>query len=313
MALPNRGVSAYVALGSNNGANPKPTGTVISDYQAAGSRPKQEPFYSFQHWFADYPQENIHKIRIPDCAFGEVLLEIVSQEWEYVYPDNIVQNYDPDPPASEPVPDPNGDIGEDSGDSSPPIPVPLVSPLWPRWHTDEEYDFIVRSPVIYPPPGGSFTYTGGAHVVGYWSLEAIAQNLESRVENISTDPFTVEFYPFTQATSELRQTTKFQVVPNPDNNYICWNKGAVIKGKVRFKSLSLTVEPLPAFPYPPFDESGYGGIEVTYGTEYEDAGEAEWEVTYDETFTPEEIEIPRTNGKVTFITDFWVTEVVKPT
>lgn len=312
MALPNRGVGAYVTLGSNNGANPKPTGTVLSDYQGAGARPKQEDFYSFQHWFADYPQENLQKVRSPDCAFGEVYIEMVSTEWEYVYPDNIVYEYDPDPPASEPVPDPNGDIGEDSGDDSPPSPIPFLGELWPRWHTDEEYDFTVRSPFIYPPLGASFTYSGGNPPGYFWSYEAIAENLESRVEDVSTDPFTVEFYPFTQATSELRVKSKFQVIPKPENNYICWNKGTVIKGKVGFKSVSLTVEPVPRFPFPPFDESGYGGIKVTYGTEYEDAGEADWEVTYDETFTPSEIEIPMTNGKVTFVTDFWVTEVIKP-
>lgn len=119
-----------------------------------------------------------------------------------------------------------------------------------------------------------------------------------------------EYYPFLQTTTDLKVTTKFKIKPHPDNIYSCWSKGTVIKGKVGFKSLPITANAVPDSSTPGY---GYGGIEITFGTTSADAGEEDWEVTWEDGYTAAEITIPRSLGQVTFINDFWVTEVIKPT
>ena len=139
------------------------------------------------------------------------------------------------------------------------------------------------------------------------SWETSVTNLISKVLNV--DSSTYEYYPLTQATTELKVVSKFKISPHPDNKYICWNEGTVIKGKVGFRSFDVTANPVASNLTPGY---GYGGIEVTFGTTSSDAGTADWEVIWEDGYTAAEVTIPCTYGKVTFINDFWVTEVIKP-
>lgn len=310
MALPNRVVLPYVVLGTPEDNDPfAPRGeSDISDFQSTGtSKPKQEDFYAYQHWFKDYPDQNLAIVMAPGCGQGWLQLELTTCDYDYTYPSDIVYEYDPDPPLSQPVPDPNGDVGTQTGDVG---TAGVLTQAFPRWHTDDPYDFeAIPFPGIIPPAG--FTYImvegGGISQGGYCSYEASVTNLVSEVFNVATS--SNEYYPFLQTTTELKVTTKFKIKPHPDNVYSCWSEGTVIKGKVGFKSFDITANPVPSSSTPGY---GYGGMEITFGTTSSDAGTADWEVTWEDGYTAAEITIPRTAGKVTFINDFWVTEVIKP-
>jgi hypothetical protein len=309
MALPNRSVDAYVRLGDSENNNPftDKNITIVSDLQGGTSKPGQTQFYSFQHWFKNYPKENLAIVR-PGCGtIGWVVIELTSCDYEYTYPSDIIFEYDPDPPLSMPVPNPNGDVGTDGGDAGTPGTLPQILP---RWHTDDPYDFkAIPISDIIPTAGATFTHIEGGvpGQSGFCSYETSVTNLTSEVLNVSTND--EEYYPFLQTTSELKVTTKFKIKPHPDNRYICWNEGTVIKGKVGFKSYDVTCDALPSSSTPGY---GYGGIEITFGSTAADAGEEDWEVKWEYGYTAAEITIPRTAGKVTFINDIWVTEVIKP-
>ena len=311
MALPNRVVGSYVALGKSedNDYNTNKAVSDISDYQTTStSKPKQLNFYSYQHWFKNYPKENLAIIMAPGCGtLGWLQIQLTTCDYEYTYPSDIIYEYDPDPPLSQPAPDPNGDVGTQTGDAG---TIGILDQALPRWNTDDPYDFeAIPFPGIIPPAGITFTMAegGGLPQSGYCSYEASVTNLDSEVLNVSTN--TNEYYPFLQTTTELKVTTKFKVKPHPDNTYTCWNEGTVIKGKVGFKSFDITADPVSSSTPPGY---GYAGIEITFGTTSADAGTADWEVTWEDGYTAAEITIPRTAGKVTFINDFWVTEVIKP-
>lgn len=310
MALPPRSVYSYVALGKSEDNNPylDKNESIIEDFQVGTSKPGQTGFYSFQHLFKNYPRENLSIIRLPACGtLGWLMIEWVTSDWDYTYPSDILYEYDPDPPLSMPVPNPNGDIGNSTGDSGG-LGLPH---MYPRWHTDDAYDFeAILFSGFTPPAGITFSYVEGFFgppQLGYCSYETSVTNLDSEVMNVATG--SNEYYPFLQTTTELKVTTKFKIKPHPDNVYICWNEGTVIKGKVGFKSFDVTSDAVPSSSTPGY---GYGGIEVTFGTTSSDAGTADWEVTWEDGYTAAEITIPRTAGKVTFINDFWVTEVIKP-
>jgi hypothetical protein len=128
-------------------------------------------------------------------------------------------------------------------------------------------------------------------------------NLLSKVLNIETNEY--EYYPFTQATTELKVTGKF--VLNGLWDLCCWNDGTIVRGKVSIYSVDVTTGTLP--------ESGDGFIGMTaeIGDTFSPHDEIDWEVTIEPGYTPSEIEIPKVSGKVTFVNDFWVTDVVPPT
>lgn len=315
MALPNRVALPYVQLGIPEDNNPFGTrdGSDISDFQVTGTgKPKQLDFYSFQHWLKDYPNELIAVAMAPGCgSLMWLQIEMTACDYEYTYPSDYVFEYDPDPPLSEPVPNPNGDVGNIASDTG---TIGVLTQSLPRWHTDDAYDFeAIPYPGIIPPAGATFTYDdpptslGVPPQSGYCSYEASVTNLDSEVYNVASG--LNEYYPYLQTTSDLKVTTKFKVKPHPDNIYSCWSKGTVIKGKVGFKSYDITVNAIPSSSTPGY---GYGGIEITFGTTSADAGTADWEVTWEEGYTAAEITIPRSLGQVTFINDFWVTEVIKP-
>lgn len=312
MALPNRSAAPYVVLGDSENNNPfvDKRVDIIEDLQAVSSgKPKQLPFFSFKHFLTNYPQENIAVIMAPGCGLAWTKLEFISCDYECTFPTDIVYQYDPDPPLSQPAPDPNGDIGIESGSSG----TPGLNQIFPRWHTDDPYDFEALNSGFTPPAGFSYIYHGNLipldppAQLGYCSYEASVTNLDSAVENVSTSSY--EYYPFLQTTSEVKVTTKFKIRPHPDNVYSCWSEGTVIKGKVGFKSYDITTEALEDPGTPGY---GYTGMEITFGTTSADAGTADWEVTWEDGYTAAEITIPRTAGKVTFINDFWVTEVIPP-
>ena len=312
MALPPRSAKAYVVLGKPEDNDPfhQRQESELSDFQTTSTlKPRQLDFYSYQHWLKDYPDENIAVVMAPGCGLGWLEIELTSSEYDCTYPSNIVYDYDPAPPLSQPVPDPNGDIGNDAGDASASI---LLTQSFPRWHTDDPYDFeVIPYPGIIPPAGATFTYLGGVSLMppftNYTSYEASVTNLTSEVYNVAT--MTNEYYPFQQTTSDVKVTSKFKIKPHPDNVYSCWSEGTVIKGKVGFKSYPITANALDSSSTPGY---GYGGIEITFGTTSADAGTADWEVTWEDGYTAAEITIPRVLGQVTFINDFWVTEVIKP-
>jgi hypothetical protein len=310
MALPNRAVAYYVALGKSEDNNPfvNKAESIISDYHGGTGKPGQTEFYSFQHWLKNYPKENLVIIMAPGCGGpGWIEIEMTTCDYDYTYPSDIVYEYDPDPPLSQPAPDPNGDVGTQTGDGG---AIGVLNQAFPRWHTDDAYDFeAIPFPGIIPPAGITFIMLegGGVPQGGYCSYEASVTNLDSEVMNVATG--SPEYYPFLQTTTELKVTTKFKIKTHPDNIYSCWNEGTVIKGKVGFKSFDITADPVPSSVTPGY---GYEGIEITFGTTSSDAGTADWEVTWEDGFTAAEITIPRTAGKVTFINDIWVTEVIKP-
>lgn len=310
MALPNRAVAYYVALGKSEDNNPfvNKGESIISDYHGGTGKPGQTEFYSFQHWLKNYPKENLVIIMAPGCGGpGWIEIEMTTCDYDYTYPSDIVYEYDPDPPLSQPAPDPNGDVGTQTGSVG---TAGILAQTFPRWHTDDEYDFEAIPYIGLIPPAG-FTYImvegGSISQGGYCSYEASVTNLDSEVMNVATG--SPEYYPFLQTTTELKVTTKFKVKPHPDNIYTCWNEGTVIKGKVGFKSFDITTDAVPSSSTPGY---GYGGMEITFGMTSADAGTADWEVTWEDGYMAAEITIPRTAGKVTFINDIWVTEVVKP-
>lgn len=311
MALPNRAVASYVALGKSEDNNPftDKGESIISDYHGGTGKPGQTEFYSFQHWLKNYPKENLAIIMAPGCGGpGWIEIEMTTCDYDYTYPSDIVYSYDPDPPLSQPAPDPNGDVGNQTDSVA---TVGILNQSFPRWHTDDPYDFeAIPFPDIIPPAGANFIFTEGFFgppYTGFCSYEASVTNLDSEVLNVSTG--SPEYYPFLQTTTELKVTTKFKIKTHPTNIYSCWNEGTVIKGKVGFKSFDITADPVPASGTPGY---GYGGIEITFGTTSEDAGTEDWEVTWEDGSTAAEITIPRTAGKVTFINDIWVTEVIPP-
>ena len=311
MALPNRAAEAYVVLGVPEDNNPFTDRniTVTDDYQATGTlKPRQLDFSSYPHWLTNYPNEDIAVVRAPICGtLGWLQFELGGSDWDFTYPSDIVYEYDPDPPLLQPAPDPNGNTGNQTGG----IPSAMMPQIFPRWHTDDPYDFEPLNFGFNPTPGITFTYNEqsifGPSQMGNCSYEISVTNLVSEVMNSATS--SNEYYPFLQTTTDLKVTTKFKISPHPDNKYICWNEGTVIKGKVGFRSLDVTANPVPSNSTPGY---GYGGIEVTFGMTSADAGTADWEVTWEDGYTAAEITIPRTAGKVTFINDFWVTEVIKP-
>lgn len=312
MALPNRIVLPYVVLGTpedNNPFSPRFESDISDLQETSTSKPRQTDFYSYQHWLKDYPDEDIAVVMAPGCGLGWLQIEIISSDYDCTYPSDIVFEYDPAPPLSQPIPDPNGDIGNDTGVAA---GIGIINQPFPRWHTDDPYDFeAIPYPAIIPPSGITFSYIGGTFggpsQAGYCSYEASVTNLTSEVMNLAT--MATEYYPFLQTTSDVKVTTKFKVKPHPDNVYSCWSEGTVIKGKVGFKSYPITANALEDPSTPGY---GYGGIEITFGTTSADAGTADWEVTWEDGYSAAEITIPRVLGQVTFINDFWVTEVIKP-
>lgn len=326
MSLPPRAAAIYVALSNTDastyyppGAEGRQDGTIMDDFQSTGATraEEQKDFYSYQSWFTKYPNELIVKVHqglldagLPDR--NQIRIGVYNPfDLTYKCPTNYVVNYNPGPPDYDPVPDPNGETANLTD-----TVVSSFAPIAPRWDTDTPFDYSddTDSPSSYDffsnlgvvPKKGRVYYLYPSNFreindfVGSWDIQVV--NLLSEVLNVQTGDY--EYYPFEQLTTEFKATAKF-TIPK-DWTLCCWNTGTVIRGKVAIYSADVTTSTIP--------ETGYGfaGMKAVIGDEFSPHSEVDWEVTLEDGYTPVEIELPKVAGKVTFVNDFWVTEVVPP-
>ena len=330
MSLPPRGAAVYALLANTEagifppGADVRDGGTIIDDYQIAilpgqtVSREKQRNFDSYQHWFVNYPDELITKVHeyFNGSNSNNISLGLGSYSKSvFKCPDNWKTSYNPGPPNYDAVPDPNGDTAELSSQIGQPT---YITSILPRWHTDDAFDYSSEADNSYaffsthgivPEKGKVYTFfPSGFSDMGHdfvGSCDIQVDNLLSKVLNIETNEY--EYYPFTQATTELKVTGKYVITKKW--NACCWNKGTIISGKVSIYSVDVTTGTIP--------ESGNGFIGMTaeIGDTFSPHTEKDWSVTIEDEddYDPVEIEIPKVPGKVTFVNDFWITEIVPPT
>jgi hypothetical protein len=226
-------------------------------------------------------------------------------------------------PPGEQAPNPNGEVGLINGGE---YNVTVVqSNYLPRWKDDDPYDFTsLPGYNSYPISGENYTLISNAstspnlivdqlrhngNVVGSWSFKASVDNLQSRVVNRLTGGY--EYYDYKQKTFEYEQTG----VVGLWVDYVpcCWNEGMTITGKVSFKSIPFTTE---ARPEDNQHGYGFGGMILKVDGDFSDAGEADWTVTLTKDFPSgplTEIEIPATDGVITVISDFWITDIIDST
>jgi len=284
---------------------------VEEDYQDLGTPypPAQQSFFSYRWLYKNYPKE-VLKVTTP-AVLGYQYLRVeftYDSPAEFVYPGDTVLSYYPGPPFNEPVPNPNGITSIDSGST---VYGVLNGPHYPRWDTDTPYDFSANPGYwgqMIPPPGFSGVLAGipPNQFGGPWSWDISVANLMSEVKNLETDE--LEYYPFAQATTSFKATAKLKVTF--ETQICCWNEGTVIRGKIGFKSVNVTTT---AVPSPTWTGAfNWAGLGYEIGDTYTDAGTANWEVTIEDGFIPPEVDIPKVEGSVTFVNDFWITEVVPP-
>jgi len=310
MAIPPRGASALIMLSDGPDGDVKSDGSVFSGINVS-SGPSE--IYAYSHWFKNYPDEVIVKTHINSDNYVKTRIEFVpAVTLNSEYPVDIVSIYFPDPPDNDPVPDPNGENGTLADTDT--WPSSLL-PLDPRWHSETAIN-LQDSPLfssVVPDTGVIYRYDSemkpifGSNTTDY-SLSVSVENYESLV--INGDTSELEFYPFKQATTTLNYERKIKVALY-NTKICCWNKGTVIKGKIKFKKVNAIATPRSSTihngtPY------GFGGINVEVGSSFSDAGDANWELTVEDDFDPPEVTIPKTLGYFTFINDHYVTEVIKP-
>jgi hypothetical protein len=338
MSLPNRAAVIYFPLtkpdGVPKGTGVLPTTEILSDYYTTypESLADQQNFYSYQHYFPDYPNELIAKVPNYGWSLSANVISIgqggATAECSLLYPVNAQTEYNPGPPlypggpSYEPVPTPNGTSDTVYTDFGEPL---TITSILPRWHTASAFDY--SSSTGTPSPYSFFSAQGivpkKGHVhqisvfpgypnpanhivteinfVGSWDVQV--NNLQSAVLNQQTN--TTEYYPYTQATTVFKQTGKY-VIPN-QFEVCCWNDGTVVSGKVSIYSVDIITGTLPA------SGNGWMGMTVEIGTTFSPVEEITWSVTISDSYTPYVITIPKVAGKATFVNDFWVTEVVPPT
>lgn len=325
MSLPPRIGAIYALLAKTEvgtivprGVESRDPGNIIDDYQitnpggATLSREKQGNFYSYQHWFKNYPNNFVVKVHagVPSNFNNIQIGSVSSMEMNMKCPDNWVVGYNPGPPDFDPVPDPNGDIASiDRTTGRPQYALPIV----PRWETEDPLDLsgdglsynYFSTHGFVPEKGKKYNlypsnFSEIYSFTGSWDVKV--DNLLSEVINYETGNF--EYYPFTQETTEFKATAKYAIPKVWDA--CCWNEGTVIKGKVSIYSADVTTGTLP--------ESGYGfmGMTVEIGTSFSPHINVDWEITITDDYDPVEIEIPKLEGKVTFVNDFWITEIIPP-
>lgn len=345
MALPPRAAAVYVLLSKpdTDPGTPRDTGTAINSLNDMGTpepyAPGQTSFYASQRWYQDYPPDAVAKVHLgivstgPPTPYFPAVGAYGNRIWmdkftdnqaiETTYPDNIVYAYDPTPSPgpAEPVPDPNGDVGNGDFDSTTPITAPGQF-YYPRWNSDPAYDVTNSGTfegTVWPKfstdylitPNGFTTYSGGPTQFGPWSAELTVTNFQSKVLNQQTSAY--EYYDFTQTTFEFKQTTKVKVYL--DANICCWNSGTIISGTVKFQSVSVTTAAVGANQFGVLDltaSHNFGGMMVTTGSSATDAGTASYSVTVDGSYVPVEITIPTQSGTLTFINDFSVDSITPP-
>lgn len=321
MALPPLIGNVYAVLGGETWYNYRPgTYPIVSDEQFTNLPsddqplpPKQQIFFSYQWYFKDYPSELI--VITPDYPlFGPVHTRLETAnyyDFENTYPNNLVTQYSPlEECGVDPDPNPNGDIGRFQIDEHD-ITWNGYFAIFPRWHTDTPYDFSSETFFYTPQPGDYYeAYAGIPYemtgepkaMTSAWTYNLSMPSPESPVVNLCTSE--TDSFPTAQPTIEVRNQAKFRI--NPSGFFCCWNEGTILRGKVAFKSVNV-------MDYAPL---GLGtsswGISFTIGGDFAAAGEADWEITLTADFEMEGVEIPLVAEQITFINDFWVTEVIPP-
>lgn len=292
----------------------------------------QQPFYGSVWMFPEYPDEILSPLvgggYFPFIGLADPYVTLTAKtqtkEWDWKYPKDYVDEYNPTPPPDgpgDPIPDPNGVVGTASGSG----PGVMSTGFFPHWHTEASYDW-GTSLVGWPPgaqdvPDPSVTYTIEMPVAPHalyfpWSVDFTVNNYDSRVLNDETSEY--EFYPYTQATFEVKNTAEVVIDFNTNlggsspHDMCCWLEGCTIKGKVAFANIDATLEAVSLGYDETHGDYGFGGMTFQPDGSPEATTEEEWEVVYSSSFTPVKIEIPRTAGKITFLNDFWITEVIPP-
>ena len=330
MALPPRSGARLVVLGNPEAVTPNPAGAgplpyanPTQDYIDVTSAylpdpawlPRQQSFYAYQDWFSEYPAECVVKVSqgldnnanyIRPASTGTAAVEST-------FPTDIVTSYNPGSPDFDPVPDPNGITDDFTGSTS---TSSLTKGLFPRWYDATPYDMANTSSYDYWQTGGFFPLKNHDYIIGPYggtmnlsavcSVQLTVENLQSKVLNESTSAY--EYYPFTQATFEYKQTAKVKIPI--DWEVCCWNDGAVITGGVTFSSIDVETVPLGDLFDPDY---GFRGMTATTGETITEESSASFSVTISSSYTPVEIEIPTVPDKITFITDFWINSVTAPT
>lgn len=328
MALPPRAGARYVILGNPEASEPYPAGVTqlpvgnpthdyvdtYAYYTTEGiypSPPRQQPFNAYQDWYPEYPNECVVKVSQGVSASANYVRfsGSVSIGIETKFPDDIVTSYNPGPPDYTPAPDPNGTVGEYTGTTG-------VSVSWtpfPRWYEADPYDMAQESSYDFWKAAGYFPEknhdyffgASGGSLSKACSCDFTVTNKQSIVYNEQTSED--EFYPFTQETFHYKQTATFTI---PKEWVVCcWNKGTVIEGGVSFSSIDCEAEALGNLFTPDY---GFGGMKVTTGDTISPESDYNFSLTISDPFTPIEIEIPALDGKMTFITDFWIDTVTPP-
>jgi hypothetical protein len=303
MALPPIIAAPYAYLGNVDGTTQRASGSVNADFQDQGSpyAPGQKSFYSYQLYYPNYPDEILTKAW--DNNVGPAFMYIAfASQFDGIAKSNgsVVTLYNPAPCGSDLPPNPNGVVV--SVTPTPTAFVGVVGQRYPRWTTDTAYDFSavpLGGPTTFPPLGGTLIGLSDFFGSAYWSFEFSIPSPEVDVENLCTS--TIENYPMAQPTLELKANAKIKIMQQVEK-YCCWNTGTVLKGKVGLKSIDGTA-------------TEYGlseGLSIALAGAYVDAGTVDWTITIEEDFESPAIVIPRTAGKITFVNDFWITEVTPP-
>ena len=304
------------------GASPLPVGNPTHDLIDTSSAylpdptwaPRQQSFSAYQDWYPEYPDECVVKVSqgvdssvnyIRPASSGTAAVDST-------FPADIVTSYNPASPDFDPVPDPNGTSDNFTGTTS---TGTISKSLFPRWYDADPYDMAQTSSYDYWQGGGFFPlknhdyiitpYGFGSSSSKVFSADLTVENLQSKVYNQDTASY--EYYPFTQATFDYKQTAK--VVIPIDWTVCCWNDGAVIAGGVTFSSIDVETVPLGDLFDPDY---GFRGMTATTGETITEESSTSFTVTISSSYTPVEIEIPTVANKITFITDFWITSVTPP-
>lgn len=320
MALPNRKGAVYAWL-ANPAVYPQGRtqldGSILDDPQFVVPPgepqppiPKQRDFLSYRHFFPSYPPGFAVKVKAGGGGqqIGNRIQFRASSEMEIKYPTGAEVVYNPTPPPLGPgdqPPNPNGTTGiyEESRDFG-------VIDVLPRYVTDAPFSF--SSGANYDWYNGNIVPTkdtryvagttgfDGFTIWGSWDVSVT--NLMSRVLNFETGEY--EEYPYAQATTDVKVTTKIKAINDWD--ICCWNDGTVVSGKIAIWTLDATTKTNPE------TGTGWFGMFVDTGTTFSPHTELDWSVTIEEGFDGPEIEIPKVQGKVTFINDIWITSVTPP-
>lgn len=302
MALPPLAVSAYVYLGNANGTANRSSGSIISNYIDTGppNLPGQQPFSSYKWFYKDYPNEILAKVLssgVPTIG-GSLYLNLGSQfDGSFKYVDPIITAYNPAPCGSDLPPDPNGTAAEAVPTSS----YASVQPSPPRWYTDTAYDYHALHPTfgVQTPQTGDVYYAGDFFSGKPWSCDLSVASIEADVLNLCTN--TIENYPMARLNLELDTTAKVKIEQSV-SQYCCWNKGTVIKGKLGIKSVDVSM----------VADDDSANFSITVGSSYNSEADVSWEVTIDPDFVPTAVSIPPVSGRISFVNDFWITEVTPP-